>query len=61
MPLPGGRDWELYPDANVVALAPHLDECGRERALEEACVFWRRSLLHVVPYDPVPAQVVNYQ
>ena len=60
MPLPGGRDWELYTDANVVALAPHLDDSARERALQEVCVHWRRSLLHVVEYDPVPAQVLNY-
>lgn len=49
--LPDGRDWLWYADANVVALAPHLDDEGRERALSEVQAFWRRSCLHLVP-DP---------
>lgn len=53
--LPPGRDWELYADANVVALAPHLDQYGQDRALHEVCVHWRRSLLHVVPAIGVTA------
>lgn len=44
MPLPHGRDWLYYPDLNIVALAPHLDQVGRERAIDEFHAEWRRSV-----------------
>lgn len=44
MPLPHGRDWLWYPELNLVALAPHLDVAGRDRALDELQAQWRQSL-----------------
>ena len=34
--LPTGRRWVFLEDCNVLALSPHLDEAGRERAIAEA-------------------------
>ena len=51
MELPAGRDWEWFGDANVVVLAAHLDEEGRQRALTEVQAFWRRSCIRVVPAE----------
>jgi hypothetical protein len=44
MPLPFGQDWLWYEEFNVVALAPHLDAAGRERALDELQAQWRQTL-----------------
>jgi hypothetical protein len=44
MELPHGQEALWYPDLNVVALAPHLDAAGRERALDELHQRWRRAL-----------------
>jgi hypothetical protein len=55
MPLPHGRDWLWYADLNLVALAPHLDDAGRERALDELQAEWRASIrrrLAAVPSHP---------
>lgn len=41
--LPGGQRWELYADANVIALAPGLTDCERDQALDEVCAHWRQS------------------
>lgn len=52
MPLPNGRDWLWYSDLDIVALAPHLDVAGRERALDELQAEWRRDTrrhLYAVP------------
>lgn len=55
--LPYGQDWLWYPDANVVVLAPHLDACGRERALSEVQAHWRRSWIHIVTdSEPPPTE-----
>lgn len=62
MPLPHGRDWLWYADLNIVALAPHLDDAGRDRAIDELQAEWRaavRSCLSVVrdgdpPTRPLP-------
>ena len=54
MPLPHGRDWEWFADANVVALAPHLDVAEREQALSELQAQWRRSGIRLV--EPTPTQ-----
>lgn len=72
MPLPHGRDYLWYADLNVVALAPHLDTAGRERALYQLTVEWRTATarrLTAVPTQhtrpaptpatmPVPASAV---
>lgn len=47
MPLSRGRDWLWYPEFNILALAPHLDAAGRERAVDEMQVEWRQSLIPV--------------
>lgn len=44
MPLPHGRDYLFYPDLHVLAFAPHLNEAGRERALDELYANWRASV-----------------
>jgi hypothetical protein len=47
--LPHGRDWEWYPDANVVALAPHIvTETQRSQALFEVYRHWRRNCIQIV-------------
>lgn len=59
MPLPHGRDWLWFADLNIVALAPHLDDIGRERALDELQDEWRASVrrrLAAVPAQPPPRQ-----
>lgn len=60
VPLPFGRTWEWYGDANVVVLSPDLDAEGRDRALDEVQAFWRRSCLRVVGGDG-PAAVQSTQ
>lgn len=57
--LPYGQDWLPYPDANVIALAPHLDETARERALCEARAYLRR--VDVVSDDQPPAVIRQTQ
>lgn len=47
--LPHGRLWEWYPDANVIALSPCLDEAGREAAISEIQEQWRRQWIRIVP------------
>lgn len=59
MPLPHGRDWELFTDANVVALAPHLTDCERAQALIDVSTFWQRNLLDVLPYARQPTGILN--
>ena len=57
MPLPHGRDWLYYPDINLLALAPHLDDEGRDRCLEECAAAWRatmRARLASIPKNPNP-------
>lgn len=57
MPLPHGRDWLYYPDINLLALAPHLDEAGRERCVDEMQAEWRASMLKrlaSIPRNPDP-------
>lgn len=49
MELPYDQDWLPYPDLGIVALAPHLDAAGRERALDELQAEWRRALRTPVP------------
>lgn len=49
MKLKVGQDWAWFADLNVVALAEHLCAEGRERALSELQIHWRRSCLYVVP------------
>lgn len=44
MPLPYGQNWLWYPEFNIVALAPHLTGCERERALDELQAQWRQSI-----------------
>ena len=44
MALPYDQEWLWYPELNIVALAPHLDVEGRERALDELQAQWRASL-----------------
>ena len=56
MPLPQGRDWEWFADANIVVLAPHLCEEGRERALTEVQAHWRRSCIRVLPVPGEPCR-----
>lgn len=46
--LPDGVDWAWYPDLNVVALSVRLDCEGRQRAVDELQVHWRRSHLRLV-------------
>lgn len=48
MPLPNGRKWAWYADANLIALAPGLSEEERDDALTEVTAFWRRSCLRIV-------------
>lgn len=38
IPLPYGRDWQWFAEANVLCLAPHLSPEGRERAIIRAAV-----------------------
>lgn len=64
MPLPHGRDWEWYADANVVVLAPHLCPEERERALSELQAQWRRSGIRLVegrsqPNTTVPLAMLS--
>lgn len=57
MPLPHERDWLWYPDLNIVALAPHLDEAGRWRAIDELQAEWRSSLgRHLVAVPAAPSK-----
>ena len=56
MPLPQGRDWEWFADANIVVLAPHLCPAQREQALTEVQAHWRRSCLRVLPSEPATTQ-----
>lgn len=44
MQLPYDQDALWYPEFNIVAVAPHLDAEGRERALDELLTRWRQSL-----------------
>ena len=41
--LPFGQEALWYPEWNVVAVAPHLDEAGRERALDRLQAEWRQA------------------
>lgn len=61
LPLPHGRDWLYYPDLNILALAPHLDLAGRERALDELQAEWRTSMrrrLSLVHYPGPPLHLI---
>lgn len=44
MPLPHNREWLYYPDINLLALSPHLDEAGRQRCAEELAFEWRKDM-----------------
>lgn len=44
MTLPHGREWLWYDDLGILALAPHLDAAGRERAVDEMQEQWRLAL-----------------
>jgi hypothetical protein len=48
MPLSRGRDWLWYKDLNILALAPHLDAEGRQRAVDEMQAEWREALMPAV-------------
>lgn len=55
MPLPHGREWLYYPDLNLLAVAPHLDEDGRKRCADELAYEWRKDMrkrLTSVPTGP---------
>lgn len=52
MPLPDGRLWEWFPDANVVVLAPGMCPAQQEEALNQVQAHWRRSCLRVLPTEP---------
>ena len=62
MPLPQGRDWEWFADANVIALSPDLCPAKREAALSELQAQWRRSGLRLVePADTQPLTLLPPQ
>lgn len=44
MALPFDQDWLAFPEFNILALAPHLDAAGRERAMDAAYLQWRESV-----------------
>lgn len=47
--LPFGQNYLWFPEWNTVALAPHLDAEGRQRALDELQAEWRSALQLVDP------------
>lgn len=55
MALPYDQEALWHPSLNIVALAPHLDAAGRERALDELLAQWRASLPPVALDAPVGA------
>lgn len=59
IPLAEGRDWAWLGDCNVLALSDRLDEAGRQRALVQVGVAWRRSFLHVVGEPPNEAEELD--
>ena len=59
LPLPNGRDWEWYADANVIVLAPHLCPAERERALCNLQAQWRREGFRLIPDESVPARTTQ--
>lgn len=43
MNIPGGDDARWMPEFNLIVLAPHLDDLGRRRAVDEVQARWRRE------------------
>lgn len=52
MALPFDQKWLWYPELNIVALSPDLDEAGRDQALDELQAKWRQSLSHTGVAEP---------
>lgn len=46
--IPADPGWSWLPDCNILAVSSALCPERRERAIDEAQVAWRRSMLHIV-------------
>lgn len=54
MPLPHGRDFLWFADLNILALAPHLDDTGRQNAVHQAAAEWSREMCRSVRRTRTP-------